>query len=676
MMHKKPTATLLLCAAIAVSIPDVSSALAEDQPSSDPAARPDESEPTWDPDDLDDLGLLELEIPTVTTAARHQQDISTIPQAVTVITAEDIRRSGARSVPDALRLVPGMDVADLLYGAAAVSPRGFHGFANRQVLVLVDGRQLYDSAFGGTLWGAWPLQIEDIARIEIVRGPGGVTWGANALNGVVNIITKDPKDQLGLTVTSGGGSRGSLKQHVGYAFEDERLRIRVSGEYEASDGFLRGGSFVRGLEDDFKAGRIGLYAIFDASPDETFTLSIGNGTLDGGFAPAPTAGIGTRKNPGAVASHILGSWTRQTGNGGELELTGYVNDFQGSAGFSALDYRYQQLALQVRKTTRPTEGHVLTWGVDGRVDLLDGSNADPYLLSRDFVRTAIVGAYVQDDWQFAPRWALSLGGRLDYESYGGFQPSARAALSFAPNEKSLLYGAVSRAAHIHPPGLRFLEMPLLNELAVVTGRRDLKPETVVAYELGYRVRPTGNLEANANLFWHEAADMSTASPTLGPPGLLRFDIDTRADSSLYGAELDAKYRVSEQLTVLGHYSYQRLNWRSSVPFHEKELISPPEHKFMVGVRYDATDDLHLSGHLYYVDNVKTPDPINPFGPKPVDSYFRLDLRGEYEFHDDHASIAVGVRNLLDSHHYEGSTLFLNDAEVPRMFYAEFRLAIK
>ncbi|MFQ5495756.1 MAG: TonB-dependent receptor plug domain-containing protein, partial [Phycisphaerae bacterium] len=141
------------------------------------------------------LSLEELmEVQVVVTASRREQKLGSVPYAMSVITADDIRRSGARSIPDALRLVPGVDVADLSFGNAAVSSRGFHGFIANLTLVLVDGRQIYDSVFGGTLWGAWPFQLEDIERIEVIRGPGGVTWGANAVNGVINIITKDPAD--------------------------------------------------------------------------------------------------------------------------------------------------------------------------------------------------------------------------------------------------------------------------------------------------------------------------------------------------------------------------------------------------------------------------------------------------------------------------------------------------
>ncbi len=628
-------------------------------------------------EDLSELSLEELmEVDVVVTASRREQAITSVPCAMTVITSEDIRASGARSVPDALRLVPGIDVADLSFGNAAVSPRGFHGFLGRQVLVLVDGRQIFDSLFGGNLWGSWPLQLEDIERIEVVRGPGGVTWGANAVNGVINIITKDPADQLGLTLTMGGGSRGTHKGHVGYALEDEKLRLRLSIEYEGSDGFHKGGSFLGRLEDDYKGGRFGLHAIYDAGPDDTWTFSAGSAVVDGGFPKAPLGGFGWRRNPGSQASFLMAKWSHRIEADNRIELTGYVNDFYGSPGIPQIDYRYQQFALQLSHSFAPTDEHTLTWGIDTRADLLDATNSDPRLLSRGSLSTGIVGVYLRDEWRFAPKWTLDLGARIDYEFYGGFQPSARASLAYELSDDSLVYGSVSRAFQMPPVGLRFLRIPMLNGLACADGERDADAETLIAYELGYRGRFFDRLNAGLNLYWHDFDDITTLSPRIGPPGLLTLDFANRASAAMYGVELDASYAVTQRLKLLGNYTFQQLEWHSSAPHHDTDASSPPKHKAMIGVRYSPTDDLHLSSHLYYVDATEAPRADFPFVARRIDPYLRLDVRGEYEFRDDNASLAIGVRNLLDDSHPEGGTLFLNFAETPRMVYAELRLRIR
>ena len=675
--------TMLLSTQVSAKNPD---ALASGGPSASPEnvakseetkQQPTEDKPDTAQNELADLSLEELmSVQVVVTASRKQESIHSVPYAMSVITKEDIRATGARSVPDALRLAAGVDVAELSYGHAAVAPRGFHGFLSRQVLVLVDGRQIFDSHFGGTLWGAWPFLLEDIERIEVIRGPASVTWGANAVNGAINIITKDPADQLGTTIKLTGGSRGAQTEYIGHAFQDDKLRLRLSAEYEGSDGFRDGGSWLGGLEDDYKAGRMSLYAVYEQSPRDTLTLTAGSGVLDGGFPRTPLGGFGWRRNPGAQASYVSGKWSHRIEKDNTLELTAYVNDFYGSPGLPQIDYRYQQFAFQLGHSFRPSENHTLSWGIDTRADMLDGSNSDPQMLSRSFVSTGILGLYAQDKWRFAPDWSLNLGGRLDYEFYGGLQPSARASLVRKLSDTSQVYAAVSRAFQMPPVGLRFLELPLLNGLAWAEGKRDLDAESLLAYELGYRTQVLDRMQLGINLFWHEYDDSTTLSPRLGPPGLLTMDLDNRADASLYGVELEARYPVSKKLTLLANYTFQNFDWRAPVPFHDKDLMSPPKNKAMIGARYSATDDLHLSSHLYYVDATTAPNVDFPFIHRNIDPYLRWDLRAEYEFWKDDASFAVGVRNLGDDSHGEGGTLFLNYAEVPSMIYAEFRVKIR
>jgi len=625
--------------------------------------------------EIQDLQLLDIKIPVVVTATRREH----VPHAMSVITAEDIRLSGARNIPDALRFVPGVDVAQLAYGNSAVSPRGFHGFYSSGTLVLIDGRQVYDAHFGGTLWGNWPFQLEDIERIEVIRGPGGVTWGANAVNGIINIITKDPADQLGLTFTAGGGSRGTHKEHLGYAFAHEKLRLRISGEYEASDGFRKGGSWLMPLDDDsYKSGRMSIHGVYEVGPNDTVTFSAGSALVDDGYPASPLLALFGHQNAGTQANFLLGKWDHKITPDNNFELIGYVNDFDFDAGYSkAIDSRYQQLGLMFSHTFKPADAHTLSWGIDSRIDFVDSSNADPYLTLKNHTTNPVIGLYLQDEWKLVPRWNLNLGGRIDYDSYGGFQPSARASLSYELTDESIIYGAVSRAFNMATPTIRLSQLPVANGLGVVDGDRNIKATTMLAYELGYRATFYDRLQTNINLYWHEHMDQIGFKPGLGPPGLIRMSVEDVGSYSVYGIELDAKYAVTDRLTLLGNYTFQRMDYRASLPFFfTQDFLTPPKHKFMLGARYSPTDDLHLSSHLYYVDAVTSPNPTLPILPIHVDPYFRLDLRAEHEFWNDQASIAVGVRNLLDSNHYEGGTRFLNDAEVPRMIYAEFRMNIK
>ncbi len=624
--------------------------------------------------ELAEMSIEELmNVQVVVTATRRVQKISSVPHAITVITASDIRQSGARSIPDVLRLVPGVDVAELSYGNYALSVRGFHEQLSDKVLVLVDGRQIYDTLFGGTVWGVWPFQLEDIERIEVIRGPGGVVWGANAVNGVINIITKDPADQQGLTLITRSGTRGLIKQHVGYGFSDEKLRLRISGEFESSDGFKgRGSSFVN-VDDDYTSGRGQVHAIYEAGPNDSITLSFGSSIVNGGW-PLPwysRRGSSTMK---AQSNYILGKWSHTVDPNHSYEFTGYINDFYLSSGIRWSEYRYQQLALQFSETYNPNHKQTLTWGIDTRWDLTSAANADPFMLSQDVVRSGIVGLYVHNEWKYDSPWSFNLGGRVDYDFYGGFDPSGRASLAYALNDSSLLYGAVSHAFQMPSGARRFLKLPLAGPLIQVTTDRSIKPETLNAYEIGYRGEITKQFHVDANVYWHHYRDLIETDPHLGPPGLLQLRADNASSLNMYGLELDLRYTVSKSLTLLGNYTYQRASNRSALL--NTGSISPPEHKAMIGVRYRQSENLNFSSHFYYVDAAQAPNGNFPSSIQDIDSYLRLDVMAEYEFSKKNGSLVVGVRNLLDKGHPEGGAEGLDNAEVPRMVFAEVRIELK
>jgi outer membrane receptor protein involved in Fe transport len=354
-----------------------------------------------------------------------------------------------------------------------------------------------------------------------------------------------------------------------------------------------------------------------------------------------------------------------------------VNDLSFTQGLDDSEFRYEQFALQVSQTFKPVENHTLTWGVDTRAEYLSAAASDPYMMTEGYVGTGLIGLYAQDEWRFAPKWALNVGARMDHEFYNGFQPSGRVALSYEPAKDSLIYAAVSDAFVLPTVGDRFQNEPILRNLGRLTSHVDMTPTTALTYELGYRGKFFDRLEMTAALFWNEYNDWPTAHIAPGPPSLFRLDYDTRASASMYGFELGTKYHLSRNLTLLGNYTFEQMNWRGSMdPTMEADINTPPKHKFMIGTQYSPVSDLHLSSYLYYTDTIHAPNSSMPFIPRHIPTYFRLDLRAEYEFWKKQASVAVGVKNLLEPNHREGGTLFLNDEEVPRMIYAEYRMTIR
>jgi iron complex outermembrane receptor protein len=467
-----------------------------------------------------------------------------------------------------------------------------------------------------------------------------------------------------------------VKQHQAYAFVDDKLRMRVSSEFERSDGGRLGGSLLRPLDDDYCGARVNVHAIYDLDVNDTLTLSAGSNVADGVSQPPASGGFGILAESHSESSYVMAQWRHEVSRDNYFTLTTYVNDFHVRPGFELIDYRYQQLAFQFSHTFEPAEDHTFTWGIDNRTDNIDSSNSHPGFLKEWFIGTNIFGIYGQDEWRFAPRWKLSLGGRIDYENYGGFEPSGRAALAYELSETSNLYGAVSRAFTMPNAAIRKMYNPEANGLIVMSADEDLAAQSLIAYELGYRGSFFDRIDAGVNLFYNDYSDVAAFVPRLGPPGLLFAQMRNVGGVAVYGIELDAQYAITDQLGLLGHYTYQQYESSLELPLYFADMMTPPRHKFTVGVRYDVTEDLHLSSHLHYVDDVAAPDPDMLFFAHDVDEYFRLDLRAEYELWDDQASVAIGVSNLLDDDHFEGSSLLINKAQVPRFVYAEFRLSIR
>jgi len=318
----------------------------------------------------------------------------------------------------------------------------------------------------------------------------------------------------------------------------------------------------------------------------------------------------------------------------------------------------------------------LTWAIDSGCDYADSSFSDPGFMTKEYVGTGTIGSYIQDEWKFAPKWSLELGGRMDYEFYGGFQPSARGSLSYKLTEDSMVYGAISRSFLMPPAPGRFVDVSLMNGGSRMVVDRGLDATGMLGYEIGYRKKFFKKLDTSYALYWHEYSDVFGTNTMMHmPPKPNLMAVRNIGEASMYGFESEAKYPITRKLTLVGNYTYQALDWRTSVPKFTSamDLNTPPKHKFMVGPRYKVTDRLTLSGQVYFVDDVKGPLPIFPLFQKHIPAYFRVDLRAEYELIKKRAWLAVGVQNLTDPAHFEATSGFETEAQVPRMVYGELRM---
>jgi iron complex outermembrane receptor protein len=625
--------------------------------------------------DMDDVELFELDVPEVVFAAgRREQTVESLPYAISVITAEDIHRAGAQTVADAMRLVAGANVAQIGATTPAVSLRGFTGLLARDLLVLVDGRQIFDGLYGGTVWGAWPFQIEDIERIEVIRGPAGLTWGPNAVNGVINIITKAPSDQPQLVLRAGAGTQGWNRDYLGYSFSDQRLSFRISGEYERGDGHVRGGNALFPIDNDYKTGRINLKGSYEINDQDTLRFAGGSAIVSGAYPSSP---IFAHSETGrSRANFILLEYERHQDPDDLLTFSLYVNDYGMLFGTAVSNYSYDQIGLSLTHVTKPREAHTLTWGIDTRLDYFDAGSAVD-LVRNAYVTSGLVGIFIQDEWQLDEHWTLNIGGRIDYSTYSGFEPSARVGATYKINAQHALFGAVSRAVHMPPAPYHFIEIPLLGGLSGIRSVSLLENQPVMAYEVGYRGHLLDEkLDLTASLYWHEFRDVTSQIYQPLAPFLITRIIESSAAVSTYGFELESDYRPVEDWRFLANYTYQQLDWHPYTTSPQShDILSSPQHQFMLGVQHDLTEDLHISAHWYFVDDVKSPSPLNIVSGRSISDYHRLDLTGSYEFWEDRAALTVGVKNLLDNHHPEGGSVTTNDSEVPRMIFAELRLSL-
>src|SRR5215831_10394129 len=453
-------------------------------------------------DDLPDLSLEELVNVQVSTVDKTAQRASDAAAAVFVITQDDIRRSGATSIPEALRLVPGLQVAQIDGNKWAISARGFNGrFANR-LLVLMDGRTLYTMTFGGVFWDVQDTLIEDIERIEVVRGPGGATWGSNAFNGVINIITKHAGQ------TGGGSVSGYVGSNQPYG---------VSARIGSSEGPAKWRAFAKAFEQDgnrdFQGGdahdtwrqaRIGGRADINFDGGDTLQLTAetyrGSSGMDlWNYYALPTlATIPARDEyEGAFVNF---EWARPTGNSGRIAVRGSADYTNRNS--LIFDERRNTYELELQHNLPAFDAQQIIWGVDVR-RTSDSTHRTFIAVVPSSESLNILSGFLQDDFAFRnDTLHVIAAGRVEHSDYVGTQFMPNLRLRFSPSERTTLWSAVSRgvrSASRLERDVRVTDLPVLPAASAynptpaplgveIWGDPNFQPEKLTAFEVGLRHR--------------------------------------------------------------------------------------------------------------------------------------------------------------------------------------------
>jgi iron complex outermembrane recepter protein len=686
--YRRKRMAKLLTALAAVTM--VSGWAAEEAPAGEAEGKPKRVANGADIVGMDIEDLMKIK---VTSVSRKSERLSDAASAIFVITQEDIRRSGATSIPEALRLSPGLEVARQDAHTWAISSRGFNDEFASKLLVLVDGRTVYTPLVASVNWDVQDYPLEDIDRIEVIRGPGATVWGANAVNGVINITTKSAKDTQGLLITGGGGTEDQGFGTLRYGGQiGENAFYRVYGKYLNRDSSaLRGGGDAN---DSWWMSRGGFRLDWIPSDQNLFTLQ---GDLYGGE-------LGQTINVPIVTPPYLNSLTDDVNTKGGNILGRWTHDFSADSELALkLYYDYQDRDRVVYAEKRHTfdfdlqhrfhlgERNDLVWGVGYNVtsDSLDNT---PYVSFDPADRTTVVySAFLQDEITLIEdRLRLTLGSKIEHNDYTGFeiQPSGRLSLNITDKQTS--WFAVSRAVSTParaeddmtlnrylfptgstPPGAPGpVPAPVLLSLM---GSRDMESKELLAFEWGYRIQPhqrlTFDLATFYNIYDKErsleagAADLSNFPNYIVQP----YVINNMLEGETYGFELASTWQATDWWRIRANYTFWKLNLHkkpgSTDPLDEAAEDDSPEHQIGIRSLMDLPHNLEFDTGLRYVSAldmrrrfVATPGE-NLDIPGYIVGDVRIGWRPNYNW-----EISLVGQNLFDKEHQEFAPSFLGTQE--------------
>ena len=633
-----------------------------------------------EPNDLANRSLEDLMNVEVTSVSKKEQKLSQVAAAVFVISQEDIRRSGATNIPDLLRLVPGLDVAQIDASTWAISARGFNSqFANK-LLVLMDGRAVYTPLFGGVNWDAQDEPLEDIDRIEVIRGPGGTIWGANAVNGVINIITKMAADAPGALLVTGGGTHE-------HEFGTAQYGGKIAGHsaYRIFAKYLNHGHFADPSgQDAYDAWHL-LHGGFRIDSELTKKDSLTTqGDLYTGSAGSvivhsilfPPDNINEQEVAGFSGGNALTRWRHEFSDRSDATLQVYFDRYTRSG----------PEAHEVRNTVDVDFQHHRA--LSARQDLIWGLG---YRYSADQTVGTIDQAYVPANWNgdlfdfFAQdqvtlkpdRLFLSGGAKLEHSYFTGFnlQPSAR--LAWTPNHRQTLWVAISRASQTPTRRREHLDVVLaaLPGPAEVTllGNLDAKSEHVIAYELGYRTQLSGNLSVEATSFFNVYRDVESVEPqppffdaSFVPPLLVHQKVlDNKVHGTVEGLELSLNWKATSRWTLSPGYSFLEMHLHTDHTSLDTTTVadaqgSSPNHQAQLRSHVELPRGFAWDTNAYFVGRLPA---------QFVASYTRVDTQLRWRF-AEHLELGLVGQNLLRNQHTEFSDFLqsVNSSQVKRSAY--------
>jgi len=609
---------------------------------------------------LEQLGEIE-----VTTASKRPVKVSRTPAAIYVVTQEDIRRSGATSIPEALRLVPGVEVARIDSNTWSLGVRGFGSALSRSVLVLIDGRSVYTPLFAGVYWQVQDTLLEDVERIEVIRGPGGTIWGANAVNAVINIITKNSKDTHGTLVSTGGGNLDQGFGHFRYgAGNDKGFNYRIYGK-----AFIGGPQFHPDGHrfDGWRMGQTGFRTDWDLRQRDALTVQ---GDLYNGDAGqrlainsySPPFVTNAEQQVELSGGNLLGRWKRMLAAGSDLEIQTYydrTNRRQANFGESRdtfdIDFIHH-LVLPWRQD--------FLWGLGARLSSGNVNDDDPTVVfTPGHFTDKLYSSFVQDEIAIVrDRLSITLGSKFLHNSYSGFEVEPGIRVLWTPNQRQTVWAAVTHA--VRTPSrveedLQLTALALPNPLTFyrVVGDRGFSSENLVGYEVGYRSLVKPKFYVDIAAFYNNYDHLLSLEP--GAPFLENSPAPTHTVVPLFfrngllgktsGFEIAPDWTPINWWRLRGSYSYLYMDLNKHSGSLDTTTVSStegssPHHQIVIQSSVDLPKKLEFDQTFRYVSALPT---------QRVGSYTTGDVRFSWRAIPSMELSVVG-QNLFQPHHPEAA----------------------
>lgn len=618
------------------------------------------------PQDLTKTSLEDLMNISVTSVSKTEQKLSRTAAAVFVITQEDIARSGATNIPDLLRMVPGMDVAQINGNTWAISARGLNGRYSNELLVLLDGRIIYLSTFGGVYWDVFDVPLNDIERIEVIRGPGGSVWGANAVNGVVNIITKKASATAGTMMVAGGGNVDQAFGTLQYGGAAGRAgNYRVFAKYFNQDQ-LPGTSGPDG-GDGWHLLRGGFREDSKISSKDDLTVE---GDIYAGRKSQEEATLASVTSPAAQlvetrfdvsGAFVQGVWKHSFSDRSNTTLQVSYDTFDRH---DLLGIGLNTLSLDFQHHLEVRQRHSVTWGLSFHDSNASSDGGLALSFQPAHIDTQLYGGFAQDEISLVrDRLYLTAGTRLEHNRFSGFNLMPSVRVAWTPSGWQTLWTAVSYA--VRTPALidtiirvNFGSFPGPGGtpvLAALIGNPHLRDETALAYEAGYRAQLNSRLSADFDLYYTNYGDQETDEPAAefseNTPPPSHFVLPTTYGNLMsgesHGVEIWANWKPSDRWTLSPGYAFEQVFMHTEPGSQDTTSVaqsdgSSPVHSAQLRSHLELPRHFSWDASAYFTGRIADPE---------VASHTRVDTaltwRGAERF-----SLSVVGQNLWSDRYLE------------------------